>query len=136
MVTKVKPLQSGQMRHLGNLEKRVAGQDATGAPSVAYELVAAGVQFAVDDWKPTENYAAAAVQGNLSTRLIIRWRPGMEGNAPNTMRMVHLTNPGHSPAIFEYYDILGAVRDPDMRVQLTLTCVRRDGDGFRTGATP
>jgi hypothetical protein len=136
MVAKVKPLASGDLRLFGNLEQRVKGQDDTGAPSVSYQLIAADVPFAFDDWKPTEAFQAQAVSGQLSTRIVIRYRPGMEGIAPNQMRMVHLTNPGLSPAVYDYYEILGAVRDATTRVQLTLTCVRRDGDGFRTGATP
>lgn len=134
MVAKIKPLDSGDLRHVGNLEVRIPGTDTTGAPSVAYALFAVGVRFAIDDWKPTEAFQAQAVSGQLSTRLVIRYRPGMEGTAPNQMRMVHVTNPGASPAVIDYYDILGAVRDYTMRTQLILTCTRRDAAGFRTGA--
>lgn len=135
MVAKIKPLDSGDLRHVGNLEVRVPGTDVTGAPSVSYVAFAVGVRFAIDDWKPTEAVQAQAVSGQLSTRLVIRWRPGLEGNEPNQMRLVHVTNPGESPPVVEYYDILGAVRDYTMRTQLILTCTRRDAAGFRTGAT-
>ena len=136
MPSKIKPLQSGDLRHVGNLEQIQVGTDGTGAPLTTYVLFAQNVQFSIDDWRPTESFLANAVEGQLSTRLTIRYRPGMEGVAPNTMRMVHQTNPGTSPPIFDYYDILGAVRDSTMRVQLTLTCARRDAAGYRTGTTP
>jgi hypothetical protein len=136
MAAKIKALDSGDLRHVGNLEQRITGTDDTGAPSVSYDIFAAGVRFAIDDWKPTEAFQAQAVSGQLSTRLVIRYRPGMEGVAPNQMRMAHITNPGASPVIVDYYEILGAVRDYTMRTQLILTCTRRDAAGFRTGATP
>lgn len=142
MALKIATLAAGQLRHIGNIEQLKRADDgsplldAAGSPLVQYEMFAQGVHFAVDDWKPSEDFLAQAVTGQLSTRLVIRYRPGMEGVAPNTMRLVHLTNPGVSPGIFDYYDIVGAVRDPTLRVQLTLTCTRRDAAGYRTGVTP
>lgn len=136
MARALRTLQSGEMRHVGNIEQLVDAVDALGGPTAQYALFAANVRFAIDDWKPYEVWAANQVMGQLSTRLRIRWRPGMEGVAPNTMRIAHTVNPGQSPPIVEYYDIIGAVRDATMRVDLTLTCMRRDAPGFRTGATP
>jgi hypothetical protein len=142
MALKIASLASGQLRHVGTLEQLKRADDgsplvdAAGSPLVQYETFAEGVRFAIDDWKPTEQFLAQAVTGQLSTRIVIRYRPGMEGAAPNTMRLVHLTNPGASPGTFDYYDIVGAVRDPTMRTQLTLTCTRRDAPGYRTGQTP
>jgi len=137
MARALRTLQSGEMRHVGNLEQIVDGElDTLGGPSARYQVFATNVRFAIDDWKPYEQLAASQVIGQLSTRLRIRWRPGMEGVAPNTMRMMHVVNPGQSPPIIEYYDIVGAVRDATMRVDLTLTCIRRDAPGFLTGVTP
>ena len=45
-------------------------------------------------------------------------------------------NPGLLPPQLEYYEILGAVRDITMRVEMQLTCVLRTGPGFRTGDAP
>ncbi|HEY4970956.1 MAG TPA: head-tail adaptor protein [Steroidobacteraceae bacterium] len=131
----IRPSQSGEFRHVGNIEKRVAGTDSTGAPSVTYVLWAQDVRFAIDDWKPYENQLAQAVERAVITRIRIRYRPGMSA-ADGQFRIVYQTNPGSSPAVFEYYDILGAVRDINLRVELQLTCSLRDAAGYRVGATP
>jgi head-tail adaptor len=117
-----------------NIERRVLGKDPTGTPSVAYEIFAANVYFAIDDWKPYETMQAQAVLRQVSTRITIRYRPGMSGAGPNQFRLVYRTNPGESPAVFEIYDVLGAVRDVNLREFLTLTCALRDATGFRVGA--
>jgi head-tail adaptor len=132
---KVRQLQSGALRQIGNIEKRVTGKDATGTPSVAYTLFAENVRFEIDDWKPYENVVAQAVERTISTRIRIRYRPEMSGAGPSQFRLVYCTNPGLSGPVFEYYDILGAVRDPLLRVDMVLTCALRDAAGFRTGAT-
>lgn len=132
----IRPTQSGELRHVANIEQLIKGKDATGSPTVAYSLYAENVRFAIDDWKPTESFEANAVDSKLYTRIRIRYRPGLEGVAPNTMRIAHVTNPGQSPVVTDYYDIQGAVRDITLRVELQLLCIRRDAVGFRTGATP
>jgi hypothetical protein len=138
----IRPTQSGELRHLCNLEKLKLAEDGTplldaaGSPLIQYELWAENVFFAIDDWKPIESYNANQVGSLLWTRIRIRFRPGLEGIAPNTMRFVHCLNPGKSPGIFDYYDIQGAIRDITMRVELQLTCARRDVAGYRTGQTP
>ena len=131
----IRPTQSGELRHRCNIEMRVRGTDSTGAPSVAYTLWAENVAFAIDDWKPYENQLAQAVERSVITRIRIRYRPGMSGAGPNTFRLVYLTNPGESAPVFEYYDVLGAVRDVNLRIELQLTCSLRDAAGYRVGAT-
>lgn len=133
MAAKIKPLQSRDLRHFGNLEQLVTGTDSTGAPSTSYQVFAQNIQFGIEDWKPTEAFLANAIGGQLSTIITLRYRPGLEGVATNTMRLVHQINPGVSPAIFDYYEIIGARRDPTLRQFMTLTCTRRDAPGFRTG---
>jgi hypothetical protein len=132
----IRPTQSGELRHLCNIENRVTGTDSTGAPSVIYALWAENVRFAIDDWKPYEAEVAQAVERSTITRIRIRYRPGMSDAGPNQFRLVYCTNPGESPAINEYYDVLGAVRDINLRVELQLTCSLRDAAGYRVGATP
>lgn len=131
----VRPIQSGELRHIGNIERRIPGTDSTGAPAVAYELWAEKVRFSIDDWKPYENQVAQAIERSVITRIRIRYRPGMSGAGPSTFRLVYVTNPGESDPVIEYYDILGAVRDINLRVEMQLTCQLRDAAGFRTGAT-
>ena len=131
----IRPSQSGEFRHVCNIEQRVTGTDSTGAPSVAYVLFAENVRFAIDDWKPYETQVAQAVERSVITRIRIRYRPGMSA-ADGQFRLVYQTNPGCSPGVFEYYDVLGAVRDINLRVELQLTCSLRDAAGYRVGATP
>jgi len=142
VVGKYKPPSSSDFKLVCNLEKLdldAAGNpllDATGAPAATYSLWAQDVRFGLDDWKPYEQFNANTVERTLSTRLRIRYRPGMAGAAIGTFRLVYLTNPGESPPVLEVYDILGAVRDPRARIDLMLTCTLRDAAGFRTGVTP
>jgi hypothetical protein len=130
----VRPIQSGAMRHVGNLERRIEGTDSTGAPGTAYELFAEDVRFEIDDWKPYENQVAQAVERSIITRIRIRYRPGMSGASSGTFRLVYRTNPGVSPPHVEIYDVLGAIRDINLRVELQLTCSLRDAAGYRVGA--
>jgi head-tail adaptor len=123
---------SGELRHVGNIETRVAGVDNTGAPNVTYQLWAENVYFAIDDWKSPENFQAQQIDGQQTTRIRIRYRPGIVA----TMRLVYLTNPGESNPVYEYYDITGVTRDTLLRVEIQLNCVKRDAAGFRTGAAP
>ena len=130
----IRPTQSGELRHVGNIERRIPGTDSTGAPNTTYALWAENVRFAIDDWKPYENQVAQAVERSVITRIRIRYRPGMSGAGPSTFRLIYLTNPGESDPLFEIYDIMGAVRDINLRVELQLTCSLRDAAGYRVGA--
>lgn len=132
----IRPTQSGELRHVGDLEKLDIGTDNSGTPLTTYSLFAKDVRFAIDDWKPLESVVANAVQSNLFTRIRIRYRPGLEGSAPSIFRLKHVIDASVSPPAVEYYDIQGAVRDITLRVELQLSCVRRDAAGYRTGTIP
>jgi hypothetical protein len=140
MVAKYKQVPSGDLRLIGTIEKLdldASGNpltDETGSPAATYSLWAQNVRFAFDDWKPYEQYNANQVERTLSTRIRIRWRPGMGGAQLGTYRFVYCTNPGQSPAVNEVYDIIGAVRDPTNRIDMNLTATLRDSPGFRAGA--
>ncbi len=136
MATKLRRIQSGDLRHVGDLEKLDVGTDASGTPLTTYTLFAKDVRFAIDDWKPIETFVANAVQATLSTRIRIRWRPGLEGAAPSTFRLKHVLDYASSPQLVEYYDIVGAVRDSTLRIELQLLCTRDDGSGYRIGTIP
>jgi head-tail adaptor len=128
----IRPTMSGELRHVGNLEVRAGGLDASGTPSQDFVLWAENVLFAIDDWKSPETFQAQQVEGQQTTRIRIRYRPGVLAG----MRLVYCTNPGQSPAIFEYYEITGLTRDITLRVEIQLNCIKRDAAGFRVGATP
>jgi hypothetical protein len=132
----IRPTQSGELRHVCNIEQRIPGTDSTGAPSTAYTLFAENVYFAIDDWKPYESQQANAVERTIATRIRIRYRPGMSGAASGTFRLVYQTNPGSSPPVYEIYDVLGAIRDINLRVEMQLTCAMRDAAGYRAGSPP
>jgi head-tail adaptor len=132
----IRPTQSGELRHIGNLERRSPGTDSTGAPSTAYAVFAENVYFAIDDWKPYETQQADASERMISTRIRIRYRPGMAGSASGTFRLVYRTNPGESPPVYEIYEVLGAIRDINLRIELQLTCALRDAAGYRAGTPP
>jgi head-tail adaptor len=128
----IRPTQSGELRHVGNIEQLITAVDAHGVPTSDYVLWAENVHFAIDDWKPYEQLAAQQLGSQLNTRIRLRYRPGI---VPS-MRLVYLTNPGMPDSVFEYYDIVGVVRDITMRVEMQLTCILRNAPGFRTGTAP
>lgn len=132
----IKGIQAGEMRFVGDIERRVDGVDAMRSPSTAYELFAGGVRFTIADYRPTEAMQANTTMSQVTTYLTIRYRPGIEGQIPGQLRLKHISDASVSPAIVDYYDIQGAIRDPSIRLGLLLSCVRRDSSGFRTGAIP
>jgi head-tail adaptor len=127
----IRPTQSGELRHICNIEQLVEVLDASGTPVPTYQLWATNVSFAIDDWKPYETLAAQELGHTLNTRIRIRWRPGVV----ESMRLAVCTNPGYTPQVWEYYEIVGIVRDITMRVEMQLTCVKRTQAGFRRGPT-
>jgi head-tail adaptor len=128
----VRPTMSGELRHIGNLEVRTLGLDQSGTPNQGFVLWAENINFAIDDWKSPETMVAQQVEGTQTTRIRIRYRPGVQSG----MRLVYRTNPGESPAAFEYYEIMGVTRDITLRVEIQLNCILRDVAGFRVGQTP
>jgi head-tail adaptor len=98
-------------------------------PGTSYVLWAENVRCAIDDWKPYEVMQAQQLGNQLSTRIRIRYRPGIT----TAMRLVYQTNPGQTPPVFEYYEIVGNVRDIQLRNECQLTCTLRTAAGFRTG---
>lgn len=132
----IKRIEAGALRFVGDIERLVGSLDAMQSPSAQYELFAAGVRFAITDWRANETVQAATIVSQMITYVTIRYRPGVEGQAPGQMRLKHISDASVSPPVIDYYDIQGAVRDPTMRVGLMLSCVKRDSSGFRTGLIP
>lgn len=130
-----KPLNAGDLRFVGDLEKVDAGTDSAGSPLATYSPFVQGVRFSIGDWRVSENVQAATVLGQRITILIIRWRPGLEGVLPNVLRLKHISDYSVSPPTVDYYDIQGAIRDSTTRWALQLFGVQRDSEGYRTGIT-
>lgn len=132
----IKRINSGDLRYVGDIERRIDGVDAMRSPSTFYEVFAAGVRFAIADWRVTETVQANTTVSQFLTYITIRYRSGIEGAAPGQMRLKHISDASVSPPVIDYYDIQGALRDPQLRIGLLLSCVKRDSAGFRTGTIP
>jgi hypothetical protein len=132
----IKRIEAGALRFIGDIERQVGSVDSMGSPTAKYELFAAGVRFAITDWRANETVQANTVMSQVTTYITVRYRPGLEGEAPGKMRLKHVSDASVSPPVIDYYDILGAVRDPTIRVGLMLACIKRDSSGFRTGVIP
>lgn len=132
----IKGVTAGEMRFVGDIERRVDGVDAMQSPLTTYEAFAQGVRFALADYRPSEGMQANTTMAQITSYITIRYIAGIEGSAPGQMRLKHVADETISPPVVDYYDIQGAIRDPSMRVGLLLSCVKRDSSGFRTGAIP
>lgn len=129
MTSRSRSLRAGQLRHICDIEQLSGDLDISGTPKANYVPFATGVFFSFDDARTRELLQAAQVGTNFTSVIIMRWRPGIT----TQMRLKHLTNPGESPAVFDYYDIAGITRDPTARFALMLMCTRRDNHGFLSG---
>jgi len=132
MPNRLKQLQSGELRHIANIEKLIVAVGASGTPTQTYELWASDVRFSFADWRVTEGLQAKEITSSVLTYLTMRWRPGVIAS----MRVVHISDYTTSPATVDYYDVQGVVRDPNLREALQLACIKRDAAGYRTGVVP
>lgn len=122
-------LRSGALRHVGRIERIVPTLDDSSSPLPVYETIAAEVRFAIEDLTAREFMQVQQIGAQLSTKIRIRWRPGIEA----TMRLARQINPGAAEPAYEYYEIQGITRDERLTRDLVLLCVKRDSDGFRGG---
>lgn len=75
---------AGRLRHRVTIERRVNVQDATtGAVTPTWVSVARDVPAAIEPLSVREFIAAAAVQSEVSVRIVIRYRTGIDA----TMRV-------------------------------------------------
>lgn len=132
MANRLKPLQSGTLRQVGDIEVLIEAIDKIGAPSTSYEVFAENVRFDFADWRVTEGLQAKEIQSSVLTYITMRWRPGITSK----MRIKHIVDYTTSPPTADYYDIQGVIRDPTLRVALQLACMKRDATGYRIGTTP
>lgn len=70
-----------------------------------------------------ELFAAQQVQAEVTTRINIRYRPGVN----ETLRVRDLVDGN-------LYGILAVLQDPTARREIDLYCVRRTSEGWRDGA--
>lgn len=123
-------MQAGRLRHVITIEEPVETQDATGAMTTVWQTWADGVRASIEDVSTREQFAAAQVQAEITTRVRIRYRRGVH----EKMRIRHVREHSGSPQVIDYYDIQGPpTRDVATgRRELQLLCLRRSAEGFRT----
>lgn len=124
-------MRAGELRHRLKIQRPVQVRTGSGAFDEVFETWLE-VWGAVEPLTPREIFAAAQVQSDITTRVRIRYRPGITAK----MRVAWQREAG-SPSIMEYFDIEGPPIEPNtVRDELWLMCRRRDAEGFRTGGTP
>lgn len=120
----------GRLRHRVMLQARQDTESACGevVPDWSTMLDA---WASIEPLSGREYVAAQQVAADVTTRIVIRHRPGV--NAAG--RVLHQINPGQpEPAQYDVYDIVSALEDPVInRRWITLLCVRRMAAGWRSG---
>lgn len=77
---------AGRFRHRVTLQRQQQTQNpVTGAIDVIWETVATGIPAAIEPLSVKEFISAQSKQSKITTRIVIRWRSGVDA----TMRIVH-----------------------------------------------
>jgi SPP1 family predicted phage head-tail adaptor len=105
-------MESGDLRHIVDFQKRVTSRDAvTGEMIVDWQNLYTDVHAAIQPMSDREYLAAAAVQSEATTRIVVRQRQIANAMDPKT-RVVH----GHKCCKWlgrELYNPEGMTRDKD-----------------------
>lgn len=122
-------MQAGKLRHKVTIERPVQGRSERGGPRDEWQPYLSDIWAEVLDLGPRERMAAQQVQSSITTKVRIRYRPGIDA----TMR-VKWQHGGGSPSSIEYFDIEGPPIGVEGRPnEIWLMCVKRDAEGYRTG---
>lgn len=121
-------MQAGRLRHRVTIQRAVDVKTDSGAVRTEY------VDW-LDTWAevaplmPREFWAAQQVQSDITAKIRVRYRPGMNAK----MRVRHQREAG-SPSVVDVYDIEGPpVEVEGRRWEVWLMARRRDAEGFRSG---
>lgn len=111
-------INAGQLRHRVDIEQRTASQDATtGETTYAWAKLHKNVPAAIEPLSVREFIAARAGQSEVSARIVIRYRAGLDA----TMRIVHGS---------KVYNPQGWLPDKDSGLEyLTAPCSEGVNDG-------
>jgi SPP1 family predicted phage head-tail adaptor len=121
-------MDSGKLRHRVVLDRRVYVQGAGGSTEHVY-VEEATCRAEIVAVSGREYFAAAQVQSEVSTKIRIRWRAGVD----STWR-VRVVQPNDSPAEEDWYDVVSVLPDARSgRRWLWLMCVHRFAEGVRRG---
>lgn len=120
-------LDAGKLRHVVDIEVRQDTQDATtGGITSTWAPLFEDVRAAIEPLSVREALAAAKEDSEVSARIVIRFRPGLDA----AQRIVHgtkccaayLTEP-------EYWNPQGFLRDMETGLEyVTIPCSVGDGD--------
>lgn len=119
----------GKLRHRVILQRRADVENADGEVVPTWTDLAE-VWGSLEPVSGREYFAAQQVNAEVTTRILVRWITGVEAAG----RVLHQTNQSNSPAEYDVYDIVSALEDPVIGKRwITLLCVRRVAEGFRSG---
>jgi SPP1 family predicted phage head-tail adaptor len=104
-------LDPGRLRHRITIQRPVTVQNATtGQQSTSWTNVAQSIPAAIEPLSAREFIAANSMQSEITTRIVIRYRPGLKAN----MRILHGT---------KIYNVYAWLADPDSGLEyLTAPC--------------
>jgi SPP1 family predicted phage head-tail adaptor len=125
-------MEIGELRHKVTIERPEAGgRNERGGVREVFVPNLVDIWAEVLQLGPRERMLAQQVQSSITSKIRIRYRPGI--TAKMRVRWEH--GEGGSPTTVEFFDIEG----PPIPVQgrtneIWLMCVKRDAEGYRTGA--
>jgi SPP1 family predicted phage head-tail adaptor len=110
-------MQVGRLRHLITLQSRVEAQDPdTGVMSVTWQDFSTGIWASVEPLSAREFITSQVTQAQITTRILIRYRAGVEPK----MRVLHRD---------KVYAIEGVLPDRESGLEyLTLACSSSDNE--------
>lgn len=120
---------------VGKLRHRIVIQRRADVENIQGEVIPTWVDLAevwgsIEPVSGREYFAAQQVSAEITARIMVRYLPGV--NAAG--RVLHQTNQSNSPAEYDIYDVVSALEDPVIGKRwITLLCVRRMAEGFRSG---
>lgn len=115
-------LKAGRLRHRVALQSPTYTQDTTTGEMVPSWTAQGTVSAAIEPLSAREFLAAQAVQSQITTKIVIRYRDDVAA----TWRAVHMVN----GVAGKVYNVHGAISDPDSGLEwLTLPC----STGVNTG---
>ncbi len=122
-------MEAGELRHRIMIQRPNTERQALGSFEEIYEDYLE-CWASIEPIGPRELIAAAQIASEITTRIRIRYRPGIDA----TMRVVHRKVSG-SPTEETIYKIEGNPIDVlGRRREIHLMCRHRDAEGFRQGA--
>lgn len=122
-------MEPGELRHRVTIQRRIDTTNDRGGPVETYEDWFES-WAEVRDLTPREQFQAQQVGAEITKKVRIRYRPGLDEKC----RIRWVPRGGQSPTVFEYLDVAGPPIAVDGRAnELWLMCVKRSPENFRTG---